>query len=483
MDLVAEISSSPPRSPEVHGEGARILKALLRSLFLVIGLCSVVCAEDWPQWQGPLRDGIWRETGLFASFPKEGLKILWRMPVAGGYSGPAVAGGRVYVTDFLPGPDTHRPVNPFKRITEPGQERMQCLDQSSGKVLWTDTYDVAYGMSYSAGPRATPTVDHGRVYTFGGEGELRCVDAATGKLIWAKALSDEKHPTPMWGFASAPLVDGDELFCISGGNDPEHGRGVVTAYDKVTGAVIWTALAAKEPGYSAPIIVQAGEVRQLIVWDPVAVNSLDPKTGKSYWSQAFPARMGMSIVTPRFDHDPQLGNVLFVATQYDGSLLLKLADAAPSASILWKRKGKNDRKTDALHIVAWPPVLRDGHIYGVDTYGELRCLDLANGNRLWETFDATTYDAGEQKWASAFLIPLGETGDRYLIANEHGDLILAQMNPAGYHELSRTHLLEPSNSDPGRLVVWCHPALADRCVFWRNDKEIICASLAATAVQ
>jgi outer membrane protein assembly factor BamB len=448
------------------------------ALLLVVAFGSPLRADDWPQWQGPHRDGIWRETGLLAAFPQDGLNILWRVPVAGGFAGPAVSGGRVYVTDFLPALDTHRKTNPMKRITEPGQERLQCFDELTGKLLWTDAHDVAYGMSYSVGPRATPTVDDGRVYTFGAEGDLRCVDAATGKLIWSKGLSEAANPTPLWGFASAPFIDGERLICITGGNDPEHGRGVVRVYNKVTGDLLWTALSAKEPGYSTPMIVQAGGKRQLIVWDVLSVNSLDPQSGKLYWSVPYgPAKQGMAIITPRFEHDAQLGDVLFVATQYNGSLLLKLADDAPGASILWKRAGKNDRNTDALHIVAWPPVLRDGHIYGIDTYGQLRCLDMKSGDRLWETFAATTYDAGEQKWASAFLIPLGETGDRYLIANEHGDLILAQMNPQGYHELSRTHLLEPTNSEPGRTVVWSHPALADQCIFWRNDKEMICASL------
>src|SRR5205085_2327517 len=98
-----------------------------------------------------------------------------------------------------------RPKNPFQRVTQPGQERLQCIEQSTGKVLWIDSYDVAYSMSYSAGPRATPAVDGDRVYSFGAEGDLRCLDAASGKVMWAKHLSDEKSPTPMWGFASNPM--------------------------------------------------------------------------------------------------------------------------------------------------------------------------------------------------------------------------------------------------------------------------------------
>ena len=228
------------------------------------------------------------------------------------------------------------------------------------------------------------------------------------------------------------------------------------------------------------MIVQSGGVRQLIVWDPNAVTSLDPQSGKPYWSLPFgPARMGMTIATPRFHHDPHLGDVIFIATQYEGSTLIQLDEHEPKASVLWKRTGKSDRKSDALHIVASPPVVRDGHVYGIDTYGALRCLDLKTGDRLWATYDATTYQAGEVKWAQAFLIPLGDAGNRFLIANEQGDLILADLDPTGYHEISRTHLIEPTNTDPGRPVVWSHPALTDRCIFWRNDKEIVCASMAA----
>jgi outer membrane protein assembly factor BamB len=464
------------RSKIKHGRGAHATNSLIIVLSLLV--CSIARADDWPQWQGPKQDGIWRETGLVTTFPKDGLKVLWRVPVGGGYSGPAVAGGRVYVTDYTPDQGQQRPKNPFQRINQPGQERLQCIDQSTGRVLWAASYPVAYSMSYSAGPRATPAVAGDRVYMLGGEGDLRCLDTTTGKLIWAtKSISN----TPLWGFACNPLVDADTLFCITGGSDPERGHGVVTAFDRETGKVLWSALSGKEPGYSTPVLCQAGGVRQLIVWDPNGVNSLDPKTGQVYWSIPFgPAKMGLTIGTPRFYHDDQLGSLIFVSTQYEGSLMVKLDDQSPRASILWKRAGKNDRHTDALHSLMVPASLRDGHLYGIDAYGQLRCLDLKTGDRLWSTFDATTYDAGEQKWAAAFLIPIGETGSRYLIANEHGDLILADLAAAGYHEISRTHLLDPTNTDPGRPVLWCHPGFANRCVFWRNDKELICASLAAS---
>jgi outer membrane protein assembly factor BamB len=436
-------------------------------------------ADDWPQWLGPHRDGVWRETGLIDAFPKDGPVIRWRAAIGSGYGGPAVAAGRVYVLDRVLGPQAVRPRNPFQRVTVPGIERVLCLNEADGKVLWTHEYDCPYGLSYGAGPRTTPAVAGKFVYTLGAEGDLRCLDADSGKLLWSQKLSEEKKkPTPMWGFAGSPLVDGDKVICPTG--DPDA---VLSAFDRTSGKLLWSALSAKEPGYSSPVIYEAAGKRQMIQWDPDSVNSLDPETGKVYWTVKHgPCRYGMSIVTPRFSHDAQLGDLLLVTSQYEGSLMLKLAQdekGEPTASVLWKRAGKSERKTDALHTVFAAPLMREGHVYGCDVLGQLRCLDSRTGDRLWETTDATTYDAGPQKWASTFIVPLGDSGARCLLPNEHGDLILADLKPEGYKEISRTHLIEPANLDPGRPVVWSDPAFADRCIFWRNDKELVCASLAA----
>jgi len=433
--------------------------------------------DDWPQWLGPRRDGVWREAGLIEAFPKDGPAIRWRATIGSGYGGPAVAGGRVYVMDRVLKPDTARPKDPYQKVTVPGSERVLCLNEADGKAIWTHEYDCPYGLSYGAGPRTTPAVDGKCVYALGAEGDLLCLDVDSGKPLWSRKLASENKPTPMWGFAASPLVDGDKVICTTG--DPD---GVISAFDKKTGKVLWSALSAKEPGYSSPVIYQAAGKRQLIQWVPESVNSLDPVTGNVYWSVKHgPAKYGMSIITPRFCHDPQLGDLLFVATQYEGSLMLKLGQdekGEPTASVLWKRAGKSERKTDAIHTVFAAPLLRDGHVYGCDVLGQLRCLDIKTGDRLWETTAATTYDAGPQKWSSAFIVPLGDTGSRCLLPNEHGDSILADLTPSGYKQISRAHLIEPANLDPGRPVVWSEPAFADHCIYWRNDKELVCASLA-----
>jgi outer membrane protein assembly factor BamB len=459
------------------------------ALFAAVVLaCSPLraSADDWPQWLGPQRDGVWRETGLLTEFPKDGLKVRWRIPVGSGYAGPAVAGGKVFVHDRVLDAGA---TNPDSGFTPPGskvagKERVLCLDEASGKVLWTHEYDCTYKLGYPLGPRCTPTVAGGKVYTLGAMGDLYCLDTADGKVRWSKNwVKDYGASLGIWGASAHPLVDGDKLICLVGGKGS-----VVVAFDKDTGKESWKALSAPEPGYAPPMIFTAGGKRQLIVWDPEAVSGLDPETGTVYWTQPFqlkpPSRM--SISTPRYDD-----GLLFVTAFYDGSLCLKLAADAPKAEVLWKSKSKSEQpdRTDFLHSIISTPVFKDGYIYGVCSYGELRCLKADTGERLWSTRKATTKDDKPTRWANAFLVPLTPTplprgergrgeGERFFLFNEQGELILARLSPKGYEEISRAKVLEPTNNMPGRPVVWSHPAFANKCVYARNDKEIVCVSLA-----
>ena len=436
-------------------------------VLLVLACTGVVRADDWPQWLGPKRDGVWRESGVLQKFPPDGPKIRWRTPIDAGYAGPAVAGGRVYVTDRQLGSNASNPRDPFAKGTIPGSERVLCLNEADGKQVWKYEYDCPYNVAYPAGPRATPVINAGKVYTLGTEGHLFCLDAASGKKLWGLRFKEAfGTETPIWGFAAHPLVDGNKLICVAGGSGS-----VAVAFDKNTGKELWRALSAKEPGYCPPMIYTAGGKRQLIIWHPQAVNSLDPETGSVYWSVPFTAKNGLSIPTPR-QHDDRL----FITSFYNGSLMLKLDPDKPAATELWRRAGKSERNTDALQSIMSTPFFEGDYIYGVCAYGQLRCLKSANGDRVWETYAAT--GGKNERWANAFLVKYGENRDRFFLANEKGDLIIARLTPNGYQEISRAHLLEPTNTAAGRDVVWSHPAFANRSVYMRNDKEIICASLA-----
>lgn len=456
---------------------------LFWSLFLVAASASVSVAEDWPQWLGPKRDGEWRETGLVEKFPAGGPKLLWKQPVGVGYAGPAVSGGKLFVTDYVPGGETKLPAGGFAKGKFAGTERVICRESTTGKQLWMAEYPVEYTVSYAAGPRCTPTVDGDVVYTLGTMGDLKALKVADGKELWSKNfMKDYESPLPVWGFAAHPLIDGDKIICLVGGTNER----LVVAFNKKTGEQVWASQSCGgDFGYCPPVIMEFGGKRQLIVWHTRAVVGLEPDTGKRLWRVEFDVRAALTAPTPRKVGDDKL----FVTSFYNGSLLLKVG--ADKAETVWKSKAKGEMPeltTDLSSIMCTPWVDGD-HIYGVCSYGQLRCIEASTGKRVWETMQATRgkltpekvaaepEPAERERWSLAFIVP---QGNRYFLFNEQGDLIIARLSPKGYTELDRAHILDPTNTmaGRGRLVVWMHPAFAEKCVFVRNDKELICYSLA-----
>ncbi len=415
-------------------------------------------AEDWPEVRGKGRQGVWTETGILERFPETGLKILWRTPVRSGFSGPAVANGRVFVMDYLES----------QRMR--GTERAVALDEKTGRILWTREWQVAYpGVYHPTGPRATPTVDGDRVYFAGADGKLFCLRAANGEEVWKKDFMADYHvELSAWGFASSPLVDGNRLIALVGGQPDAR----VVAFDKMTGKEIWRALPSNtEPGVASPIIIEAGGVRQLIIYYDGAVASLDPVAGKTYWQQPYKVGANMSIATP-----VRNGSLLFFTNFYNGSLMLSLDDKKPAATVLWRGQSDSEIQTDGLHAVNGTPIIVGDHVYGVCSYGQFRCLRAQTGTRVWESQALTKERA---RWASAFIV---RHGNRLFINNDRGELIIVAPSPDDYREVSRTQLIKPTTLPTNRRALgalnWSEPAYANRHIYARNDEEIICASLA-----
>lgn len=432
-------------------------------------LPSAVLADDWPQWMGPKRDGIWREDGILAKFPDGGPKRLWSTPIGGGFSGPSVAKGRVYVMDRQGEKLAKGKEAPMKGGL-PGKERVLCLDAAHGKILWKHEYDCPYRVLYPSGPRTTPTVHEGKVYTLGAMGDLYCLDAEKGTVHWSKNLLEEyRTRPPLWGYANHLLVDGNAVFTLAGGKETKDCS--VVALHKDTGKELWRALTVEEVGYAPPILIEAGGKRQLIVWHTEAINSLDPETGKVYWAEKFPeddpVRPAITAATPR-----HVGDLLFVSSPHHGSLMLRLDKERPAATVLWCGKSKDLTKPDGLHALMNSPIVLGEHVYGICTFGELRCLEALTGKRLWEHKTAERKAVGP----TTFLIP---QGDRVFLLSDQGDLIISRLTPMGYEEIDRAHLIEPTLHSRGRDVVWSHPAFANRCIYLRNDEEIVCISLKA----
>jgi outer membrane protein assembly factor BamB len=420
---------------------------------LLIATTLGVRADDWPEWRGKGRLGLWNETGLLDKFPDGGLAATWRTPVHGGYAGPAVAGGRVFVTDA-------RRVSGSRMI-----ERAVALDERTGRILWTREWDTNYSgleTTFALGPRATPTVDGNRVYVLGTMGNLLALDVSDGRVLWQKDfVKDFNASVPSWGMAAAPLVDGERLICLVGGEP----NAKVMALNKLTGVEIWRALSSDwEPGYNQPIIIEAARTRQLIIWHPRAISSLDPATGKAFWEIPYEVDLGMTVATP-----VQSGPYLLVSSFYNSARMLKLDEAAPAATLLWR--GDNE----SIAALITTPVIDGKYIYGM-SQGELDGWELETGRRIWRSRALITQRTA---FSTAFIV---RNGDRYFINTELGDLVIARLSPAGYEEISRTHLIEPTHPNARRQdlgpVHWSHPAYANRHIFVRNDKEILSASLA-----
>jgi hypothetical protein len=449
----------------------QLRKYTLCATSLVLLSTTLAAADDWPQWRGPDRDGVWHETGLITEFAGPQIESKWRVPVSNGYSSPTVADGRVYIMD---------------RVAEHEIERVLCFDAETGAEIWQLGYKCKYtSFGYQDGPRSSVTIADGRAFSFGAMGHFFALDAATGKELWKKVPEKEYNVRlPVWGMASAPLVEEDMVIVQMGAKE----GACVVALDVKTGAERWRALDDKA-SYSPPIIVKQGDQRVLVAWTGNNISGLNPKSGEVIWDMETPAEKVIINISPPI----VAGDRMFLTAFYDGSYMMRLGfDDAPTAEQLWRRIGRSERRTDALHSINSTPLFFDGHIYGVDSYGELRCLEADSGDRVWEDQTAVP----RARWATIHMV---RNEDRVWMFNEQGELIIAELSPQGFKEISRAKLIDPTdgqysgtfssvtkegeNSDKPLTnstgVVWSHPAYANKHVFIRNDKELICANLAA----
>lgn len=430
---------------------------------LGFALCSAAAgvsdgiAEDWPQWRGPRRDGTWTTEGLVEKLPATP-KVLWSMPIGAGYSGPTVAEGRVFVTD---------------RLDEPTEmERIHCFDFQTGKALWTKDYACDYGaIGYKAGPRASVSIDGDRAYALGATGRLHCLNVENGEVFWQRNLDaeydisreDDQNRMPIWGISASPLVFEELLILQIGGRD----NACVVALDKLTGRERWRALDDRAQ-YSAPILVRQAERDIVVVWTGDSVAGLDARSGEVCWRHVMlPTRMPIGCATPIVN-----GDMLFVTSFYDGSLMLKMEQDRTAVTEVWRAIGPSELDTEALHSIISTPIWLDEHIYGVDSYGELRCLQASTGKRIWEDTTATP----RARWST---VHFTQNRDQTWMFNERGELIISRLSPDGYVELSRTNIIEPTMEQLRRRegVCWAHPAFADGRVIARNDNRIVCIDI------
>jgi len=434
-----------------------LFKSRLITLFAIVSFVSLLTpssADEWPQWRGPNRDGVWAETGVIDGFSSPQINRKWTVPISSGYCGPTVADGRVYVTD---------------RVIEPEKiERVHCFDWQTGDKIWSFSYDCEYkGFSYTAGPRASVLIEDDRAYSLGAAGHLFCFDAAEGEVLWSKDLDrDYKIRMPLWGIAASPVVEGDLLILQIGGENDA----CLIALDKLTGEQRWTALS-DVASYAAPIVIDQCDRRILVCKTGDRVVGVEGDSGKEHW--AYPVRWKswpIGIATPVLERD-----MLLTTEAHRGTLLLRLSADSLTANELWHWGRQNSEDKTALHCLISTPYVDGDFIYGADSRGVLRCLRLDTGKQVWEDRTAVA----EDRFATIHLI---RNGDRTWLFNEKGELIIAKLTPQRFNEISRAKLLDTTQEQLPRRrggVTWSHPAFAYRHVFARNDKELVCADLSA----
>ena len=377
---------------------------------------SLATAADWPQFRGPQRDGVSRETGLLPEWPADGPAELWTVELGGGYSGIAVSDGRLF-TMFSAG----------------GDEFVVALEVASGKELWRVRAGDKFKDMFGDGPRSTPTVDGERVYALGAKGKLLALSAADGKQLWSHDLVEAYGAeSPKWGFAASPIVDGDLLLLDVGGSD----GGSIVAFDKKSGAERWRSQD-DTASYSAPIIIEVGGQRQAVFFTATRIVSVDPADGKLLWKKTWKTAYDVNAATPVFIPPDRL----FISSGYDvGGAVYKVG--ATGVEELWRnREMKNKFHTSVLH---------DDHLYGFDEK-IFKCIDAATGRMMWQARD---FGHGSLIYADGHLLALGDKGL----------LGLVEANPEAYREKSRATVLKGKS--------WTPPTLADGKLFVRDEKVL-----------
>lgn len=428
-------------------------QSLSASVIAILFLGNVAAqGEDWAQWRGSNRDAVINDPEIAQQLPEGELPRLWDVSVGPGYSGPTVASGRVYLTDRQGEEDQ-------------ASERVLCMDAKTGDTLWKHEYPVEYSIGYQAsGPRAAVTVDDDLAFAVGGMGMMHCLTADEGQVVWKRDLSaDYKIRMPIWGITASPIVYQQSVIQVVAG----AGDACLVAFDRQTGRELWRAIDEKA-GYSAPILIRQGDADVLVCWTGESITGLDPSDGDVYWSvEMKPRNMPIGVPTPVVN-----GNKLFVSSFYDGSMMIELDEKTPNAKKLWHRIGVDEKNTDALHSMISNPILRSDAVYGVDSYGQFRCLDIETGDRIWENNTVVP----RARWATVHMI---QNGQQIIMVNERGELLLSTLSTDGVEIQSRSRLIDPTLQQLRRRdgVVWSHPALANGVIFARNDKQLVAVSL------
>jgi outer membrane protein assembly factor BamB len=389
---------------------------------------------DWPQWRGPNRTDVSKETGLLQAWPQEGPAKAWLCKDVGlGYSGPAIAQGRLYTMGLR------------DRI-----EYLIALDIKDGKELWAAKIGDALKNDWGDGPRGTPAVDGDRVYALGGQGSLICANAADGQVVWQKTMSEFGGHQPGWGYTESVLVDDGKVLCTPGGS-----KGAILALDKKTGSTIWQSAQFKDGAqYASIIAADHNGARHYIQLTMKHIVGVSAKDGSVLWTDDFPGSVAV-IPTPIF-HD---GHVYVTAGYGVGSKLIKIGTNNQVTAVYFNKVMKNHHGG---------VILLNGHVYGYSDGPGWVCQNFLSGQEVWAEKQALG------KGAIAYA-----DGRFYCLDERNGTVALIEASPDGWKEHGRLKL-EPQTtqrSPEGRI--WTHPVVADGKLYLRDQELLACYNVKA----
>jgi outer membrane protein assembly factor BamB len=425
--IAEDVSSTPPASASEAVKSVSTPPIQPASHDVAAKPAPKPVSAYWTDFRGPKRDGAYDETDILTAWPPQGLPLLWKQPVGGGYASFVAAGGRAFTIE-----------------QRRSQEVVAAYDLETGRELWTHSWDADFRESMGGdGPRATPTWHEGRLYALGALGELRCLDARSGKLIWNRnILTDAQAGNLQWGMSAAPLVVDDNVIVVPGGRP---GKSVV-AYNKATGESAWQALDDTQ-AYTSPMLVTLARQRQILMVSAQRIAGLSADDGKVLWDFPWVTSYDVNSAQPLVIGE----NRVFVSAGYGhGAAVIEVARSGDRFTVkpLWQNVNMKNKFNSSVYY--------EGHIYGLDE-GILSCVEATTGERKWK---GGRYGYGQLLLASGHLVVLTESGE----------VVLVKATPESHVEIARFSAIE------GRT--WNNPALANGRLLVRNTTEMACFNLA-----
>ncbi len=398
----------------------RIGPAAIIALLVTLLSAAAAPAADWAQWRGPTANGIAPDTGINKDWAAKPPSVLWKVALSdGGYAGPAVAGGKVYIIDH-----------------QGNQDIVRALNLATGEEVWryayADTAQANYGFA-----RSSPVISEGKVYTLGRLGQLNCLDASTGTLIWARNIMQEfGGRKPSWEYSMSPLIDGNKLIVVPGGPNA-----CVAALDKNTGQTLWQGGGSDGPGYATPVVATILGIKQYIVFAATGVQGVNAENGQLLWRHPWKTAYDVNAATPLV-----AGNQVFISSGYNhGSAMLEITAQGPV--VLWESKDMQCKFSS--------PVAYNGLLWGGGE-GTFACLDPVSGQTLYKQrgFDQGSLIAVD----GVLLVLMGGNGELLMMTPTNPPQVLGKITPLGGQS-------------------WTAPIIADGKLIIRNTKALACLDL------